>query len=295
MIALVTNFNSFGLQRDAEVVESLAKNTVRIPVGTSTKQRFSTAIHFEVIGREVLAAAKRNIFVPNPEYTDDEAYSIACSSIIDEVWCKTQHSLEVFKSTGKAIYTGWVVPDIHTNTRTEKYPAFFHMSNKATYRGADELIEAWEKYKIPWKLTVVGSELKQKESWNVTVLKHMDDAARKYLLNNLQFYCSFGYEGFGYAIREAALCDCQIMTVDSPSTRDLGQFLIPTVAQRKSGQVVLPKVDPSDIAEMVEFMCHHELPSLRPTILKQNKEARQRLSILLNEDGDHRSLQPIQH
>lgn len=283
MIALITNLQSFGLVKDCDVLAGLFQPVTKLQHNVTRRDRYETGIHLEVIGSTLLANCERNIWVPNIEYMSDFDAVVGCSSIIDQVWCKTKHCHEIVTKLGmgdKAVYTGWIAEDLFD--AAPKTHDFLHFSNKATYRGAAELIEAWDAREFPYTLTIVGSELKLRDRGNVKVLKQVSEVTRRLLMNSHKFYAGFGYEGFGHSLREAALCNMGIMTVDEPSTRELGQYLIPAVARRKAGQVEIPQVGVEDIAAMVDWMTLYDAPSLRTRALEQNEIAGRTLSALLS-------------
>lgn len=284
-IGLVTNFLSRGLLADTQIVKQAAPEHDYVDLQWDKPSDIKTDlnIHFEVIGTRLIANAKQNWLIPNLEFLSNEILSIVRLSAIDKTLAKTRDAQVLLSSQGipSLEYIGFASQDYY-NPAIEKKECFLHLAGKSQHRNTQAILDAWKTYQLPYKLIVVSVYFEENIP-NVTFLKEVDDAEMIRLMNSCKYHLlPSEYEGWGHALHQAMLVGAQILTQDGPSTKGLGQFLVPTISSKAMGQIRLQRCDPSDVAQMVEVMVRNPMPSLRDKVLQSNKEFKENMACLLS-------------
>ena len=197
-------------------------------------------IFVEVINPSLFSYARKNIWIPNPEWTY-KAW-VPYLNMVDEIWCKTQEAVSIFAPlTPTPIrYIGWTSIDKVWNpdkTRKNYYKAIVPVG-KNLYRHPKPLLQAYlrflEKYpseysKLPTLYIVydpnviqvtVPTELNDKVILKGEVLR---ESAYDELLSECGVCMCFSLaEGFCHAVNEAMSAGCNlILSPIQPFKQDL--------------------------------------------------------------------------
>lgn len=186
-------------------------------------------IFVEVINPSLFSYARKNIWIPNPEWTYKSW--VPYLNMVDEIWCKTHESVSIFTplTTTPIRYIGWTSIDKVWNpdsTRKNYYKAIVPVG-KNLYRHPKPLLQAYlrflEKYpseysKLPTLYIVydpsviqvtVPTELADKVVLKGEVLR---ESAYDELLSECGLCMCFSLaEGFCHAVNEAMSAGCNLI------------------------------------------------------------------------------------
>lgn len=193
-------------------------------------------IFLEVINPALFPYARRNIWIPNPEWTYKswEPYL----HMVNEIWVKTHEALHMFTelTPTKVRYIGWTSIDKVMPPKKNYHKAIVPVG-KNIYRNPKAIFQAYSRFKttkpgmysaLP-ELHVVYSP----QAITITVPPHIADKVILHeTLKENQYdellrecgvcICTSLSEGFGHAINEAMSAGCNlILSPISPFTKDL--------------------------------------------------------------------------
>ena len=179
----------------------------------------------EVINPCLLTYARKNIWIPNPEWTYQTWKPYA--SMVDEIWVKTQEALPLFQEwTDKVRCVGWTSIDKVMPEKKNYWKAIVP-SGKNVWRNPKPIIQAYMRirqqiptlYKslpelhIVWHLQLPPIP----EEYNDKIKVHTEMKEKEYdeLLQECGLsICLSASEGFGHAVNESLSAGC--VTLLSP-------------------------------------------------------------------------------
>ena len=292
--------NGVGLQRDYELLRSLLEahgNQVSgVDFRAPSAPRADVNIFLEVVTPAMLGAARENLIVPNSEWWYPAWDSLMPA--VRRVLCKTRDCLKIWsqKAPGKATYIGWEAEDIYW-PEVERKNAFLHMAGKSQTKGTAAVIEAWEKFKLPYPLTVVSARTGARTSGNVRYLPWMPrEDAIKTINEHRFFLMPSEYEGFGQSLYEAAGCGGIILTTNAAPMNEIPALVrecqIPILNRAQMKAATISRVSPDGVARAVyaaaaltqdEIKKHSE--AARSGFISARAEFRQNLDSILEGIG----------
>lgn len=197
-------------------------------------------IFIEVINPSLFSYARKNIWIPNPEWTFKSWKPYL--DMVDEIWCKTQEAVDIFSPLTKTTirYIGWTSidkvwnPDIH---RKNYYKAIVPVG-KNVYRHPKPIFQAYLRFlqqhptlypKLPILHVVynpaiievtVPDIIKDKVILNAEIMR---ESAYDELLRECGLcICTSLAEGFCHAVNEAMSSGCNlILSPIAPFKQDL--------------------------------------------------------------------------
>ena len=197
-------------------------------------------IFLEVINPSLFAYARKNIWIPNPEWTY-KAW-IPYLDMVDEIWVKTHEAYDIFKkhTTTPIHYIGWSSIDKYWNPEKDKknYSKALVPLGKNIYREYKVLFDAYLKIKTenpslysklpvlhvvhsPLHITVtVDNEIAEKVVLHSEIMKQddYDELVKECGL----CICLSGAEGFCHAVNECISGGCHLLLSHiRPFTDDL--------------------------------------------------------------------------
>jgi glycosyltransferase involved in cell wall biosynthesis len=174
--------------------------------------------------------ARRNVFIPNPEwFKDDQARHLKG---IDAVLCKTRSAQETFASLhDTAKFISFTSEDRLDNSGAARISeGFLHLAGRSWQKGTRALTDVWLDHPEWPTLRVVQSARTYNQS-RVTpvdapnidhILERLEDAALKTLQNSHAVHlCPSEAEGFGHVIAEAMSCGALVLTTNAPPMNEL--------------------------------------------------------------------------
>lgn len=273
-IAIVTNMNGIGLQRDFELLSDFLGARKHSVVGIQYDAapenvahfvgdlKFDLAIFLEVIPRNLLELAPIRWAFLNPEFCKPDVIKTA-ERHIDRVFAKTLEARRIFETVfpGKAYFTGFLTRDqlIPGFEDTDRRPWFLHIGGNSSVRGTQAVLDAWKWKKngvgMDGHLIVVSSALKERpEIPMVTYYDRVDEEQLKSLQNQCRYHVyPSGTEGFGHAMHESLSVGAIVLTTDAPpmNEMDCAHNLKPT-GSTKSCLADVYEVSAIDIHEQVK-------------------------------------------
>lgn len=246
-VAIVSNFNGIGLQRDAELLAGALAELGHSQHGIQFDEPlpehckdFDLAIYLEVIPRNMLGLAPVRWAWLNPEWTKPEIVRTA-QRHMHKVFAKTWEAKRIFDKIfpGKVFYSSFLTRDQYDPSIARK-KEFLHIGGNSSLRGTSAMADAWRwahnGVGINAQLTIVSTALKNREDIpNVTIL----DRVREEELRTLQNRCLFhlypsGTEGWGHAIHESLSVGAVLVTTSAPPMNEIERAMkIPAVKASK--------------------------------------------------------------
>jgi len=233
-VNIISNFQEkSGLMQDANLLRAVISAFIpevkifRIPHMLPECPDAELNIFLEVINPLLLPFARKNVWIPNPEWTHKTW--IPYLKMVDEVWAKTRECYDIFSVMGvKTILTGWSSLDKCWDLTEKKnyHKAIVPVGNNI-FRYPKPILQAYERIrqtdsdlfkKLPI-LHIVYNEKNMKifvpEALSEKVVPHpevMPEAEYNSLLKECGLcICLSVIEGFGHAVNEAMSAGCNLL------------------------------------------------------------------------------------
>lgn len=244
-IGLVYWDTGFGIARDVAIVENLVRRLgystrhVRTRIRSDVRERrlkflsqvwrvlfsFQLQIHLEQIHREQFRFSRKNVFIPNPEFTDPRV--LPATPNLSVISCKTRHAFNLLKPhDGRSEYIGFTSADRFVPGIRKDFGRFLHLAGKSDYKGTDQVIEAWRRHPEWPELAVVwspvctygGPRRSLDAPANVKVIsRYLSEEELLTLQNECGVHiCPSQTEGFGHYMNEALSTGAIVVTTDAP-------------------------------------------------------------------------------
>lgn len=187
--------------------------------------RYGASIMLEHVDARRLPLARRNFFIPNPEWC--LWGDLAQLDGIDAILVKTGHAAAIFGGHGHVVRSiGFTSEDRH-DPAVPRERAFFHLAGSSCNKGTERLMALWRRHPEWPLLTVVQNPKMAKrqspEAANIRHrIDHLDDAELRTLQNAHRFHlCTSETEGWGHYLVEAMSVGAVTLTVDAPPMNEL--------------------------------------------------------------------------
>jgi len=256
-VNLITNWaGEKGLTRDGCLLEALLTKWGHAPRRVQyTRPREAMPadlnVFLETIVPPCFDAAPRQWLVPNPEWFSHDLRALLPR--FDRVLCKTSHATAQFDVLTPATrYLGFESEDRYdpSVTRTE---SVLHVAGGSILRGTTAIVEAWERFALPYPLTVIGTAVAVRGCPNVTFRDRVSEAEMRSLQNaaRVHLYPS-ETEGWGHAVHEGLGIGALVVTTGAPPMEEFGAALpLPAQANGTRCLSTLYRVEPAAIAQAV--------------------------------------------
>lgn len=196
--------------------------------GTGAHWQYDVNIMLEHVHPAYLGLARRNFFIPNPEWLSrrDERHLHR----FDAVLAKTRVAASTF--TGRGIntrYIGFCSTDCLLPEKPRQ-PHFLHLAGASRMKGTARLLEVWRRHpEWPPLLVLQSPETAQAmpavdacENINHHVATLCEIEQIRHLQNSYVFHvCLSEAEGWGHYIAEAMSCGAVTITCDAPPMNEL--------------------------------------------------------------------------
>lgn len=209
-VSVISSDNGVGLSRDAAIIiKLLRENGCEAWFQDWRETRPFAAdvnIHLELIGIKAMSVAKKNIFIPNPEWMEDAfRYSV---KQMDAVFAKTHDTERIFKALHPNVrYIGFTSVDRYM-PEVKKKKKFIHLAGKSTLKGTQAVIEASKISGVPVDVRKFDNAVSDEEFARIQN-------------ESLIHVCPSEYEGFGHYINEAKSCKAVVITTNHPPMSEL--------------------------------------------------------------------------
>lgn len=238
-IAIVTNMNGIGLQRDFELLRDFLllerghqviwyqyDEPITEPTTGNGKPN-DLVIFLEVIPRTHLELAPVRWAFLNPEFCKPDVIKTA-ERHIDRVFAKTLEARRIFETAfpGKSYFTGFLARDQYWSGIPRR-PWCLHVGGNSSVRGTQAVLDAWKWKKdgvgMDGHLIVVSSVLKDRpEIPMVTYFDRVDEDQLKSLQNQCRVHIyPSGTEGFGHAMHESLSVGATLITTAAPPMNEI--------------------------------------------------------------------------
>jgi hypothetical protein len=217
---LVSTQNGCGLQTDYELLKELleaAGKTVHIAFTNSPAfKNVDVVIFLEIIDARWFGFSKQLWAMPNSEWWRQEWDQFIPR--FTKVLCKTKDCYDLWekRAQGRCVYLGFESRDFYQPEIPRKRE-FLHLAGGSINKGSGAVLNAWAQYKIPYPLTVIGSNLGRGSTLhqpNVTVVSWLADI--RHQLNAYLFHIlPSRYEGWGHVLHEGLGCGSVMLTTDA--------------------------------------------------------------------------------
>lgn len=317
--------NGAGLEKDANLLEWMLKErghqvlkigykdpqiTSRgsLPIGMRADVNF----FLEVVNIPAIQLAKTNILIPNSEWWSDASWGRLLHHF-RLVLCKTEDCFKIWCSkigSQRCRFIGWEALD-RFDPSVPREMRFFHCAGKSQTKNTAAVMEAWKKYKIPYKITVSAfkPEIVRSCLWEETnlpenhpnrivqLIRRFPDEEMNFQMNRHLFHIMPSkYEGYGMAINEALGCGALVLTTNAAPMRDfqgIPQNLLIDVSEiKKCNAARFNLVDLESIAQRVYQAMNTPLLEIkkacraaRKGFLESRKDFRSRMPNVFQEIG----------
>jgi len=187
-------------------------------------ERWDINLMLERVRPEYLAAARRNVLMPHPEWFDER--DRAWLPRLDRAFVLTLHAIPIFEALGlRADYTGFTSED-RLDAAVPRERKFFHLAGRSSNKGTDTLLATWRRHPEWPRLTVLQSPRVARAVLNAPNIEHridyISDAELKRIQNAHRFHlCPSETEGFGHYLVEAMGVGAVVVTLDAPPMNEM--------------------------------------------------------------------------
>lgn len=188
------------------------------------RPRYDLNLMLEHIHPELLGAARRNAFIPNPEWCLPS--DVRRLPRMDHVLAKTGHAIGIFGKHGcRVAPIGFTSVDRH-DPEVAGQRTFFHLAGRSGAKRTRLVLETWARHPEWPTLTVVQHPHMARFSPTAANIVHridyVDDAELRHLQNeNLFHLCPSETEGFGHYLVEALSVGAVTLTTDAEPMNEL--------------------------------------------------------------------------
>lgn len=227
-IQVISKDNGVGLTHDFRVLKEailLADPSAEV-LFTDWRQprrgeRFDINFHLELVGKDHMAQAPRNIYVPNPEWYYANLWDRLMPRMT-EVWAKTRDCESIFKSKHHRVeFSGWTSDDTHRPV-AEKLMQCLHVAGASSAKGTLQVIEAASMLPDIAFVLVSRTDRFAGLPTNVRLVISPSSIELLQLQNTSMVHlCPSSYEGFGHYINEARACGAFVITTNAPPMNEL--------------------------------------------------------------------------
>lgn len=260
-VQLISKDNGVGLSHDVRVMEIAVRaaypdaEVVFCDWQTPHKgQRADINVFLELLSASFLHLARRNVYVPNPEWYYSHLWGAALPRVT-EVWAKTRDCEAIFQRLHRRVkYSGWtseVAPS--KGERMEK--RLLHVAGASSAKGTQQVIDAVAG--LPdVRITLITRQERKEVPLCVDQVVNPSDAAReRYQRTHRIHLCPSTYEGFGHYINEARAMGAVVITTNAPPmnemiTRETG-FGAPVALTSRQNMAVHQHVDAVALRHLV--------------------------------------------
>jgi len=256
---VITNVdNGKGLQRELEILADRLRADGHEVEGIHFQSRVAppraeVALFLETYEPRLAAGAAERWWIPNPEWaTPDQVRQL---DGIDRILCKTRDGLARFAELSDRVsYLGFTSRD-RFDPAVERTRRFLHVPGESDRRGTGVLLEAWRRFRIPYRLTIVSWLRWPSPPPGVTILPRIDDAELRELQNACLFHlCPSEYEGFGHVIHEGLSVGAGVAVTDAPPLSEVAGVAarIPATPGAPLNLALPHRVDALGVRDVVE-------------------------------------------
>lgn len=224
-IQVITRDNGFGLTKDIQVLREALEPEGHEVVFTPWDRprmgaKFHWNIHLELLNPIQLRQPGTHVFVPNPEWMQQE-YPRYFSSI-DLILAKTRDCEAIMRPLhGDVRYVGWTSPDPHSRVNFDK-PMIVHAAGDSAAKGTQAVIEAMAMAPEARAIVIWKKQVKGRLPENVQLIGgHIPQERFAQLREAPIHLCPSSYEGFGHYVNEARAMGAVIITTNAAPMNEL--------------------------------------------------------------------------
>ena len=239
-VNIIGNTNSLGLAQDIHILHGMVYNTL----GKETLIRHVPHFHpqceeaeinffVESINPSLFHYAAKNIWIPNPEWTQKswEPYG----KMVDEIWVKTRETEKLLADWGNVRYINWTSVD-KTVSEKKNYNRALLPAGKNIWRHPKPIVQAYMRIQqtnseLYFKLPVVDLVY-----YDMQVPKIPETVADKFVVHDARvseteydalmaecglLICTSAAEGFCHAVNEGMSAECILLLSPIEALREL--------------------------------------------------------------------------
>lgn len=186
--------------------------------------RFDLNLMCERIWPEYVPLARRNAFLPNPEWFKSEFRPHL--DAIDCVFAKTHHAQALFEALGcRTRFTGFTSFD-RLRQDVVREPRFLHLAGHSGSKGTRPLVDLWRRHPEWPTLTIVQHSKRRLPTISVAniafLTRYLGDEELAVLQNRAQLQlCPSETEGFGHHLVEGMSTGAVVLTTDAPPMNEM--------------------------------------------------------------------------
>ena len=175
-------------------------------------------------------SARHNVLIPNPEWLSEKW--LWHLSVVDAVWCKSHHAVELLAQHSKRIeYLGFTSVDRGEGVDGDAPPAagagWLHIASAGVQKGTEAVLSAWGRHP-EWPELTVLQHRNPPLGTSKANMRYLYGVVREErfqrLMTDSRFHlCPSEAEGFGHSIVEAMSCGALVVSTDAPPMNELVQ------------------------------------------------------------------------
>lgn len=257
-IHIVTNIdNGKGLERDYRILARILERWGHAVRGIhyqrpTAPEPCDLALFLEVYEPRLAEGARRRWLIPNAEWWRGD---VAALADFDLVLCKTRDAAERLRPLGARVQHLGFTSEDRLDRGVPRARRFLHVPGGSIAKGTDAVLLAWERYRIPYPLTVVSSLGFHRRSRLVDLTGRLDDRSLRFHQNASRFHlCPSRYEGWGHSLHEGLSVGAAVVVPETPDMRgvDGAAIRVPAEPAERLGLAETHAVSAETIRDAVE-------------------------------------------
>lgn len=294
-INIICDTHSNGLRKDYQILKdellALGHQVHQASFVEHTIQEADVNIFVEVAKEALFQFARRNYFIPNPEWCIASPQLI---SKFDLILCRTREVERIFTPLNpKTYFLGFTSVDKFRKGFTKDHQKFLHVGGGSAQKGSKIIFDLWSHRPDLPSLTLVSGRNLDPFHPNVFIFKtHLAEDDLIKLQNECGIHlCPSETEGFGHYLVEAMSTGSVVITTDAPPMNEFIQDPCCLVGYNRTGKLRLGitySVDPLLLEDKINDLLslpQHELEKIgqhnRDVYIEQKQAFKERLKALV--------------
>ena len=221
-VNIFTRNNGVGLERDAKILKAALLSfgvDARIYPVDQVSQKIHWAninIFFEIPASRFFSKAKRNWYVPNPEWC---GYPMDTIKRIDLILCRTHEVERIFNKLGMpTYYLGFTSLDRYDPLIQKNPRQLLHLAGKSVQKGTERVLQLWKERPDYPILNIIRLKDHVPNLHNISAHRSYVPEQELISLQNESgiHLCPSETEGFGHYLMEAMSAKAVVLTTNAP-------------------------------------------------------------------------------
>lgn len=289
-INIFCKMNGAGLERDGKILqEELTKLGHTVQIITISEDEMiipevDVNIFIEVPYYDYFPYAKKNYFIPNPEFYH---YELELIPKFDLILCRTKEVERIFKSfTDKTFYLGFTSLDRYDPRYKKDFTKFLHVAGQSWEKGTRRLFQFWGQCPhFPILTAIQRYGISDPRLSNLIFFEMLPENELIQLQNECGIHlCPSETEGYGHCLNEGLSAGAIVITLNAPPMNEFVKNPNLLVSYSFSGKLYLANTyffEFGSMEEKINYILNLPLEDLEKISKKNRSTFKKRKKIFI--------------